>query len=134
MVEYRLESNEIVTVTLEMVTLNSFTPFFPVSIQNTDYFSLRAKCWLRRRVRREVGGSVSSYELGEGFVGSFPEKYNNPKRPPSQPYFGVIGGEFSTLETSKTHLESPQLPLSCQTISNICCIVFPAYFFDPSLE
>ena len=53
MVEYRLESNEIVTVTLEIVTSYlTFTSIFPVSIQNTDYFSLRAKC----RLSGGVGG------------------------------------------------------------------------------
>ena len=83
------------------------------------------------RITSHSGQNVG---LGEGSVGSFPETYNNPKRPPSQLYFGVIGGDFSTLEPSKTHLKSPQLPLSRQTICNICCIVFPAHFFDPSLE
>ena len=120
MVEYRLESNEIVTVTLEIVTSYlTFTSIFPVSIQKLI------------RITSHTGQNVG---LGEGSVGSFPETYNNPKRPPSQLYFGVIGGDFSTLEPSKTHLKSPQLPLSRQTICNICCIVFPAHFFDPSLE
>lgn len=118
--EYRLESNEIVTVTLEIVTSYlTFTSIFPVSIQKLI------------RITSHTGQNVG---LGEGSVGSFPETYNNPKRPPSQLYFGVIGGDFSTLEPSKTHLKSPQLPLSRQTICNICCIVFPAHFFDPSLE
>lgn len=120
MVEYRLKSNEIVTVTLEIVTSYlTFTSIFPVSIQKLI------------RITSHSGQNVG---LGEGSVGSFPETYNNPKRPPSQLYFGVIGGDFSTLEPSKTHLKSPQLPLSRQTICNICCIVFPAHFFDPSLE
>ena len=85
----------------------------------------------KTRITSHSGQNVG---LGEGSVGSFPETYNNPKRPPSQLYFGVIGGEFSTLEPSKTHLKSPQLPLSRQTICNICCIVFPACFSDSSLE
>ena len=83
------------------------------------------------RITSHSGQNVG---LGEGWVGSFPETYNNPKRPLSQLCFGVIDGEFSTLEPSKTNLKSPQLPLSRQTICNICYIVSPAHFFDPSLE
>lgn len=84
MVEYRLKSNEIVTVTLEIVTSYlTFTSIFPVSIQKLI------------RITSHSGQNVG---LGEGSVGSIPETYNNPKRPPSQLYFGVIGGDFSTLE------------------------------------
>ena len=76
----------------------------------------------KMRITSHSGQNVG---LGEGSVGSFPETYNNPKRPPSQLYFGVMGGDFSTLEPSKAHLKSPQLPLLAKQYA-----IFVASFFQ----